>query len=405
MKNILVTTTNFPRWKNDTEPGFFVYFLSKTLAERGYKVSIFAPHFLGAEMYEKMDSLDVFRFIYFYPIKLQKLCYDGGILSNLKRSFFIRFEIPFFFFFDLIGTIKLVKRKKINVIHAHWIIPQGLIAFVIKKLYNIPYIVTAHAGDIFPLKNRFLRLLSKFVLMNCDYCTVNSNATKDVVLEVYNVKNIKVIPMGVDLNSFDKSRRDNSLRRKLDIDGEFILSVGRLADKKGVKYLIRAMPLVLKSFLRAKLIIVGDGPERGNLEKLTDELDLRDNIKFIGRIPNKNLPKYYATADVFVGPSIVTKSGDTEGLGVVFLEAIASGIPVIGSNVGGIPDIIKNKKTGILVEQKNSLQIARAIIKLLNDKKLVFKLVKNGQRHIKSNYSWIIVADKFERLYRDLTRG
>src|SRR3989338_5856854 len=127
---------------------------------------------------------------------------------------------------------------------------------------------------------------------------------------------------------------------------------------------------VIKKFPKAKLVIVGDGPEKTNLELLTKKLNLNDNIIFTVKIENKYLPQFYATADLFAGPSIVTKSGDTEGLGVVFLEALASGTCVVGNNIGGIPDIIENNKTGILVRQKDSKQLANAIIKLLSNPKL-----------------------------------
>jgi glycosyltransferase involved in cell wall biosynthesis len=395
---ILVLASTFPRWKNDSEPGF-VYFLSELLVKKGYDICVLVPHFPGAKKFEKMEGLEIHRFSYFYPESLQKLCYEGGILSNLKKSFFAKVQLPFFLFSELFGALRLARKERISLVHAHWIMPQGLIALILKKVYNLPYIVTAHGRDIFPLRSKVLKSLNRIVLKNCDYCTVNSNATKNAILSVYKVKNIKIIPMGVDLNSFNPNKRDDSLKKELGIEKEFILTVGRLAEEKGTKYLIEAMPSVLKEFPKAKLIVVGYGPEKESLEKLTGELNLRENVNFVGKILHEELPRYYATADLFVGPSIVAKSGSAEGLGVVFLESIASGTPVIGSNVGGIPDIIKNHETGILVKQKNSLRIAEGIIKLLKSKELSRYLVKNARKHVKSNYSWDIVANKFSEVY------
>ena len=111
------------------------------------------------------------------------------------------------------------------------------------------------------------------------------------------------------------------------------------------------------------------------------------------------MPNYYATADIFILPSIITESGDTEGLGVVLLEAIASGTVVIGSNVGGIPDIIKDRKTGLLVDEKEPNQISEAIIKLLSNESLKTKLINNARNHVKQNYSWKIIKEKFEKVY------
>jgi glycosyltransferase involved in cell wall biosynthesis len=158
------------------------------------------------------------------------------------------------------------------------------------------------------------------------------------------------------------------------------------------------MPKILKK-VPAKLVIVGDGPERKNLVGLTKELNLQDNVVFEGKIPPNELPKFYASADVFVGPSIVTAKGDTEGLGIVFLEAIASGTCVVGSKVGGIPDIIKHNETGLLVREKNPEGISRAVITILGNVKMQKRLCENALKHIQKNYSWKVVAEKFSELY------
>ena len=157
-----------------------------------------------------------------------------------------------------------------------------------------------------------------------------------------------------------------------------------------------------KRFPETILLIAGDGPEKNKIKKQISELDINKNVIFAGKISNKDLPPYYATADVFVGPSIITKKGDTEGLGVVFLEALASGTCVIGSNVGGIPDIIKNNKTGLLVKEKNSKELGEAIIKVLSDAKLRFKLAKQGHNYVKDRFSWKNVSKKFNGIIREI---
>jgi len=396
-KRILVTTTTFPRWKNDTEPSF-VFYLSNFLSKKGHEITVLAPHHYNAKRYEIMDNVKVYRFPYFYPYKLQRLCYDGGILENLRKSILARMQIPFLFLMELLYMRKIIKKEKINLIHAHWIFPQGILAAFYKKFFRIPYIVTVHAGDIFPIRNVIFKYLSRFTLRNCDYCTANSSYTKRAILNIFKIKNIEVIPMGVDFKVFGKNKKNHAIRKKFNINDKFILFVGRLAEKKGVKYLLMAMPDVLKKFPDAKLVIVGDGFEKDNIIKLISELELTKNIVLAGKIENKELPDYYTTADVFVGPSIITKKGDTEGLGVVFLEALASGTCVIGSNVGGIPDIIKNNKTGLLVKEKNPRELAEAIIKVLSDAKLRDKLARQGQRYIKDKFSWKYVSESFNDL-------
>lgn len=400
-KNILVTATTFPRWENDTEPDF-VFALSKLLAGRGHKVIALVPHFHKAKKYEIMGNVKVYRFSYFLPHSLQKVCYDGGIFGNLKKYKIAVVQLPLLIAFEFFNIARLIKKEKIDVVHAHWILPQGFLAYLCKKMFKIPYIATAHAGDVFPLKSSFFRFFSALAVKNSDFCTANSSYTKKELKKISVEKDVSVIPMGVDTGLFSQKNKSLNLRRNFGIKKEFILSVGRLAEKKGIKYLIRAMENVVKKFPEAKLVIVGDGPERGNLETLAKNLELSKKVIFAGKISSRNLPEFYATADLFVGPSIVTESGDTEGLGVVFLEALASGTCVIGSNVGGIPDIIEHNKTGILVRQKDAKQLSDSIIKLLLNKKLRKSLALNGQRKVKNLYSWDSIGKKFDELFEQI---
>ncbi|MBI3026862.1 glycosyltransferase family 4 protein [Candidatus Woesearchaeota archaeon] len=401
MKKVLVTATTFPRWKNDTEPDF-VFKLCQLLAEKGHKIIVLVPHSHKSKKSETMGKLKIYRFPYFYPSKLQRLCYDGGVLENLKKSFLAKIQVPFLLISEYRHIIKITKKEKIDFIHAHWIVPQGFIAALIKKTCKLPFISTAHAADVFTPKNYITKMFARFAVKNSSYVTSNSSFTKSSILQICRNAQVNVIPMGVDLSSFNPKKKNTSLKKQLGIKNKFILFVGRLVEKKGVEYLIKSMPIILSKMPKSKLVIIGDGPEKERLVNLTEELNLKSNVEFLGKLTNKDLPKFYASADVFVGPSIVTKNGDTEGLGVVFLEAIASGTCVLGSNVGGIPDIIKHKKTGILVEQKDHVALASAIINLLKNKKLQVQLAKNAISHIKNSYSWNTVAEKFDEIYRNM---
>ena len=178
-----------------------------------------------------------------------------------------------------------------------------------------------------------------------------------------------------------------------------LLFVGRLAEKKGVAYLIAAMESILVDFPKCKLIIVGDGPEKAVLLQQSQQLGISGSIIFAGSVPNSSLPSFYKAADVFVLPSIVDSTGDTEGLGVVLLEAIAAGTPVVASNVGGIPDIIINGRTGLLVPQKKPYEIARAVSSLLRGHGLGRTLSSEARKYVAKAYSWETVSSQFRRLF------
>lgn len=401
---VLVLTTTFPRWKNDTTPAF-VYELSKRLQESGLEIFVLAPHHEGAKRFETMDGMKVYRFPYFYPRKYQKLVYEGGILPNFKRSNLAKIQVPLLIISEFFYAFKVIKGEEIDIIHSHWVIPSGLIGGVFKKIFRMRHITTAHAGDVFTIENsKILSMIASYVFNNTDIITANSNYTKNVMISTKNeTKNkIEIIPMGVDISRFNPQKASN-LRNTYGAE-YLILSVGRLVDKKGIKYLIMAMKDVIKEFPNAKLIIGGSGPEKDNLKKLSESLNLKENVFFVGHLKNSDLPKYYASSDIFVLPSIKTKGGDTEGLGVVLLEAMACGTPVIGSDIGGITDIIKDGENGFLTKPESPNDIANEVIKLLADVSLRKRFLYNGLKNVQERFSWEIVTELFIKVFEGVKK-
>jgi glycosyltransferase involved in cell wall biosynthesis len=396
---VLVLTTTFPRWKDDSTPGF-VYELSKRLKNRGIEIFILAPHHKGSKFYEEVEDLKIHRFPYFYPNKYQKLAYEGGILPNLKRSWLARIQMPELILAELYWAQKLVKKEKIDLIHSHWLIPSGLVGGIISRFLGTPHITTAHAGDVFTMERiKFLNPLWNFILVNSDMVTVNSRYTKGIVEKlskgIKNKPTIKIIPMGINTKNFYPTGDKTDIFPQNNV----IFSVGRLVEKKGIKFLIEAMPLILREIPYAKLIIGGSGPLENELKDLVKSLNLGKKIFFTGYIKNSELPKYFRAADVFVLPSIQTKVGDTEGLGIVLLEAMGCGTPVVGSNIGGITDIIHNGKNGLLVEPKNPKDIAEKVIILFSNNNLRKKFSENGLKIVLERFSWEVVTDKFVKIY------
>ena len=394
---VLALTTTFLRWKDDMRPPF-VYELSRRLQGPGSDVIVLAPHHAGAKKFELMDGMKVYRFSYFKPERLQRLAYGGGVLPNLKESWLARVQLPILFLSELFSALILIKREKINVINAHWIYPQGLVGIICKKLTGVPVVVIVHGTDVNAAKkSRLLRSLCSYVFKNSDRISVNSSFIMDAVLAIDRgaVKKIELIPMGVDVNLF-KPHPGNAAR-----GAPTVLTVGRLIELKGIAYLIRAMKDVVKRYPDAMLVIGGSGPEKENLEDLTNELGLNKNVRFIGFIQNAELPGHYAAADVFVLPSI-NKDGLTEALGVVLLEAMASGTPVIGSDVGGIPDIIRDGHNGFLVPERSPGPLAERIIELLSNEKLAEKFRVNGLNTIKDGFSWESISRRFDEINRGL---
>ena len=395
---VLVIATTFPRWEDDQEPRF-VYNLCQNLPKE-VDIHVLAPHAPNAKEQETWGEIKITRFPYFYPKYLQKLCYDGGIIPKLKSSWLARVQLPFFLFFLFIRLIKMTANNRFDLIHCHWLIPQGFFCALIKFFRGTPYLLTAHGGDVYSFKGiPVIPNLIKFALKRSTFCTVNSQATRNQVLKFSKNSSIKVVPMGVDLKEFHPGNYNEKFKAPFGEKNLLLLGVGRLADKKGFKYLIEAMPLILQEIPSAKLVIIGFGPQKARLENQIQQLELASSISLIGGKTGKELQDWFASADIFIGPSIITADGDTEGQGVVFLEAMASGTAVIASDVGGIKDAVRDNISGLLVPEKNPQAIAEKVLTLAKNNQLKEKLIQNALELVRSDYSGEQLSQKFLTLY------
>jgi len=399
-KNVLVTTTTFPRWENDTTPSF-VYELSQRLSGK-YKIIVLAPHCKGAKKIENIGNLKVIRFIYFKPERLQKLCYGGGIIPNMRASYLAAIQMPLLIIFEFLRSYLIIKKEKIEIIHAHWILPQGFIGILLKKIFKLPILVTIHGSDLFPLKNRFFKSMQRFVIKNANFVTVNSPAARDELIKrfpEYSHK-IKTIPMGIDTNLFNRRNLRKPSRYS---KNKLLLFVGRLSDQKGLQYLIDSLQEVIRHYPNVKLLIIGEGAYKKFLIDKSISKSVELNIEFLGPLSHKDISYYYNIADIFVMPSLSNETG-TESLGLALLEAMASGCAVIGTNVGGIPYIVKNGRNGVLIQQKNSYELSKAIITLLNDPKKSKKIGNNAAEFVKDNYSWQKISNNFIKVYQGILK-
>ena len=231
-------------------------------------------------------------------------------------------------------------------------------------------------------------------------CTVNSEATRNELIKRFPgyQDKVRLIPMGVDTGLFSHKDVKSKFRRYK--NQKIILYVGRLNEQKGIDYLIKSLPFVNKKISNSRLLIIGEGNYKKELQKLAGALNLT-NIEFLGPIPHHKLPDYYNLADVFVLPAVTSKIG-TEGQGLVLAEAMACGACVIGTGTGGIKFLIKNNQNGLLVNERDEHSLADGIVKVLSGDKLRRKLSANGIKFARKNYSWDAIVGKFDKLYRNL---
>lgn len=394
--SVIIVSSSYPRYSGDAA-SVFIKHLAGALANTGISVSVVAPG-PGETTNKPGNNPEVFRFRYFFP-GLERLAYGSGILPNLKRNPFLWIEVPFFVLTMFLKTLVIARRLRPDVIHAHWILPQGLVALIIGFILKIPVITTAHGADAFGLNNRFLTFLKRLVIRHSDAWTSNTDTTAASFTDTTLRANYRKVPMGVDVIKFSQGN-PSSLRTMVAESKTVILFVGRLVKKKGVDSLIKAFSLLPSPIKNdAILWIIGDGDQQSLLVNLTRSLGIQNSVSFLGQIDNDSLPDYYAAADLFVGPSTTTDYGDTEGQGIVFAEAAASRLCVLATNSGGIPEVIVSGKTGILVPPDNIFELSSQMARLLSDKELRDTLANNAFRNVSNKFSWNIIADQFRDLY------
>jgi glycosyltransferase involved in cell wall biosynthesis len=395
---ILVMTSSYPT-SEGTHEGGFIADLVRRLPERRILPFVLVPHFPGGVFKEQRDGIPIFCFPYFFPFRFERLAYGSGLVFNIRRDFFAFAGIIPFCKAEFLWTLALLYKEQVDLIHTHWLIPQGFTGAVVHWITGLPHVATVHGSDLALIrKSAILTRICSFIIRHSDAVTVNSSYTRQLLVSLVpgSEKKIQIIPMGVDPQKFIIEAGSCSVKKNA--TDRVILNVGRLIDWKGTQYLIDAMPEVLLHIPDARLIIIGTGPEEESLRQRARELQLDDHITFLGAVSNKILIEHYHCADVFILPSI-QKSGNTEGLGVVLLEAMASGCPVIGSNVGGIPDIITDGENGFLVPERDSERLAEQIIRLLQDGDLRGMFRKNGYIKIHTSFSWDLISNQFASVY------
>ena len=253
------------------------------------------------------------------------------------------------------------------------------------KYPRMPLIVTIQEGKVLNRQSWLTIFFRCLILKKANEVTVISSYLEQYVKSQNPKAQISIIPNGVDLNKF----RPESGH----VDSETVITVSRLVKKNGIGDLIEAMAIVVREIPSSKLIVIGGGWMEKDLKLKVKNLNLENKVQFFGEISNELIPKHLSTADVFVRPSL------SEGLGTAFLEAMAAGLPVIGTPVGGIPDFLKDGETGLFCKVSDPKDLAGKIVKILKDKQLREKIVNNSRALIAKKYDWNVIADEFFKIY------
>jgi glycosyltransferase involved in cell wall biosynthesis len=284
---------------------------------------------------------------------------------------------------------KLIKEFQPDILHAHYASSCGLVA-ALTGFH--PYILSVWGDDIleFPKKSFIHKYVVRKAILNADNITATSKMLEQATGRLIdNKRTIEIIPFGVDITKFQYYKR-------LDCEQINIGTIRNLRPKYGLKYLIEATANLRKAHNNIKLSIIGDGVLRHELENQVSELDIKEYVSFKGFIPNEKIVEYLNKFDIFVMPSI----GEGETFGVAAVEAMATGLPVVASNIGGLPEVIDDGRTGILVEPGNVEDLTKALEFYILSKESRIEHGRNGRAKVEAQYNWQNNAEMMDRLYK-----
>lgn len=359
-----------------------VYNICKRLVERGHEVIVYTSDLLGDNPLTRLPDhaekeVEGIEIRHFKAFKL---------FSNIDASVVMPSMI-----------IALLKSEA-DVIHAHNYCYFPAHSTVLARGINgIPLVLTTHTSpqSMFPtLRKLYDNTVSKLIFLAVDHIVSLTKRDAEYLISIgAKREGISVIPNGVDMEVFSGRGDGVSFKERYHVDGKVVLFVGRLSREKGLRYLLDAMPDVLKGVPDALLVLVGE--DFGILDKLkmqATQLGIHRKVRFIGPLFGSELLDAYGASDVFVLPSMV------EGFSVSLLEAIAMGKPIVATNTGAAPDLISDGVNGFLIEPRNKGQITEAVIRLCQDEKLAKKMGKMNES-IATKYSWNNTVQEIERVY------
>lgn len=364
------------------------------LRVEGAEVEVLAPSYRGLASGE-VDGVMVHRFRY-APRSMETLTHDQTTPDRIRERPWYLALVPGYVAAGTLAARALARDRGYDVIHVHWPLPHAVLGLAARRATGTPLVLSFHGVEI-TWASRQLRPFRPFLrhaIRRADAVTANSSYTADMIRALHD-RQVERIPFGATVAAPGRTARTPP-------SPPFeLLFVGRLVERKGVQVLLEALA-ELRSRHDVRLHIIGEGALRPVLEERARDLGLADVARFHGFVSNEELAARYESCDAFVLPAVVDAKGDVEGLGVVLVEALSHGRPVIASDAGGIPDIVRDGETGLLVPPGDAGALAAALSALVGDPELAARLGERGRDHVAREFAWPVIIRRLLALYERL---
>lgn len=382
----LFLTHSFPRREGDAA-GSFVLRLAVALRAEDVRVQVVAPAGPGLPASEEIEGIRVDRFRY-APRRFEQLAYTGNMASDVASSWGAKLALVGFLGSDFVHAVRARRSFEPDVIHAHWWFPGGVVGTWLGGLTHVPVVTTLHGTDVRLARSvRVAKPLFTHVLKHSAAVTTVSRWLEEETESIAPGNEPIVAPMPVATDLFSPGDERDARR---------LLFVGRLSVQKGIEALLRAVAAMK---IASELDVVGDGPDRAALEKLAGELGIAARIRWHGQLSQPELPAMYRKAAAVVVPSV------DEGLGLVAVEALLCEAPVVAFDSGGLRDVIRHEKTGLLVAPGDPVALARALDDLLAREGRGADLGRAGRIYALSTFAPESAARRYAGIYRQVLGG
>ena len=357
--------------------------VTRCLAQEGVELAVLTAHWRGLPRRERVDGYTVYR--------------TPSFRSRPDRCP-VR-EMFGFLVCNVVPALRLARSWRPDVVHVHFAVPSGPLAYLLKRAYGIPYVITLHGGDIPGWDSQqtdslyaFLLPFTRPIWHQASAVVAVSQGLKDLAMHAYPDVPVQVIPNGID-GDFFQSLPNPEVRAEAGRPIQ-VLFVGRIVEQKGLAYLLRSVrPLLEQVGPRFRIRIVGDGPLRADMEALVEELGIGDQIEFTGWVPVARVREFLQAADVFVLPSLM------EGLSIALLQAMSCGLPVVATDAMGNNELVRAGDNGLLVPVGDAAALARALATLIEDQDTRARMGLCS-REIAADYDWHTISTRYLSLFR-----
>ena len=398
-KKILVLTSTYPATADSNDPRFVADLSERLSAD--FDILLLTQHRPGTPNTESRNGVSIIRYRY-APERLELLSENGGIANALQANPWLALLLPFFVLAQINAIRKLIAEEKPALIHAHWLIPQSFCAIIARALgKHRPLIVaTAHGGDVYGLRGQLAMFLKRWTLKHIDRLCVVSTAMRSFLSAQTGIdqKEIDVMPMGADLENMFV------LNPHIDRIDNRLAFVGRLVEKKGLKYLIQCFAELALDRPGLTLQIAGDGPLRDSLERQTHELGISHQVQFLGSLSHSEVARLFQSSGCAVFPFVQAGSGDMEGLGLVVLEAMGCGCLVVAGDVPAVHDMIVTNKTGLLCDPTDRQSMLVTMKTAIDDSDVAHRIANAGHEFAREHYGWSASTVRYRDLFLDLLK-